>query len=207
MTSLVNAANQSSSSDRVHDCEEHVVRERHQRRESQEPHEVHAACGEELIRSRRPRPRVAVDDAAGQEQPQQKIGGAEPQERRGPALAVGKGGEVVEHRGEPDDARPKRAAQRSRLSGELAPPLHVDAARHLVGQHAVAEMRLQRLPHQHGKGKGGQQRDDEDARENDGRLIDAANAVPERVSRPRILPSVLCPLPCHRQMRKAQVSS
>ena len=182
---------------RMHDGKEDVVGERDERRQAQEADEVDAAGREELVRPRRSRARIAVEDAARQEQPQQQVAGAEPQERRGSRLAVGKCAEVVEHRGEADDAGLKRLAERSSLFGELAPPLHVDAARDLLGDHAVAEMRLQRVAHHHREWERGQQRDKEDAAEDDGRAIDARDAVAQRIDGSDSLPSALCPLLCH----------
>ncbi len=68
-------------------------------------------------------------------------------------------------------------------------------------------MAAQFVAHHHRKRQRRQHRGHVHAGEDDGRTIDPPDAVAKRLDASYVLPYALYPLPCHRQMKKAQVSS
>ena len=83
--------------------------------QSQQSKDVHARRGKEPVGPRRTLPRVAIDDAAGEERPAREIEAERAHDRKHLALAVEQAADVVQRGREADDGRRERRPDAGRL--------------------------------------------------------------------------------------------
>ncbi len=125
--------------------------------------------------------RVAIEDPAHQEQPEQQVAGRHHGNGRGQLPVVEHARDVVEHGAEPHDSRREGAAQARRARAELLPPLGVHAGGRRVGRQALTEALREQAAHH----DGGRERDEQGQQEHPAKNGRRAGHAPHAVSKGR----------------------
>ena len=154
VTSCVRRGYSRSNSQRVQNAEQQPVCEQLHHGQAQETEEKHPTGGEEPERPSRAVARKAIDDPAGEENPEQDVDGRRANNHGRPPGPVDERAQVVENGAEADDRRLERDADARGLVAELLHPVVVDTAGRRIGRQAGAEMTRDHLAQRRSRAAG-----------------------------------------------------